>query len=103
MARKTQRIHDWHLMKWPFCATFVYYALISLFTGTAESSEAGFLAVLVISLAIDAFAYLCYCCFLSRDREDPQKLWFVFILVYALSTTEQLGILWQMLSAHAAA
>lgn len=103
MARRSQRIHDWHKLKWPFCVTFLYYAVISLITGTAEAGEAGFLAVLVLALAIDAFAYACYLFFLSREEENMEKLWFVFILAYVLVTSEQLGILWQMLSAHAAA
>lgn len=103
MAQRKQRIHDWHKLKWPFCVTFIYYAVISLFTGTAEASEAGFLAVLALALLIDLFAYGCYCFFLSRDTEDMNKLWFVFILAYTLTTIDQLEILWQMLSARAAA
>ena len=44
MARNTNRIHDWRKLKWPFCVTFLYYALLCLYTGSAEASEAGFLA-----------------------------------------------------------
>ena len=54
MARNTNRIHDWRKLKWPFCVTFLYYALLCLYTGSAEASEAGFLAVLIIALLIDA-------------------------------------------------
>ena len=59
MARNTNRIHDWRKLKWPFCVTFSYYALLCLYTGSAEASEAGFLAVLIIALLIDAVAYAC--------------------------------------------
>ena len=103
MSQKKTRIHDWHNLKWPFTVTFLYYSLLSLFTGVAEWSETGFVSVLGISLLIDAVAYISYCFFLSRDREDLQKLWFVFILAYLLATTEQLGIVWQRLSDYAAA
>ena len=51
---KKDRIHDWRKLKWPFCVTFLYYALLCLYTGSAEASEAGFLAVLIIALLIDA-------------------------------------------------
>lgn len=100
MNRKN-RIHDWRKLKWPFIVTFVYYALISLFTGVSEAGEAGFFAVLLIALVVDAAAYLCYCLFLSRDAEDIQKLWFVFILIYVLLTSEQLGIIWQRMQERA--
>lgn len=103
MSQKKNRIHDWHNLKWPFTVTFLYYSLLSLFTGVAEWSETGFVSVLGIALLIDAVAYISYCFFLSRDREDLQKLWFVFILAYLLTTTEQLGIVWQRLSDYAAA
>lgn len=103
MSQKKNRIHDWHNLKWPFTVTFLYYSLLSLFTGVAEWSETGFVSVLGIALLIDAVAYISYCFFLSRDREDLQKLWFVFILAYLLATTEQLGIVWQRLSDYAAA
>ena len=36
---KKDRIHDWRKLKWPFTATFLYYSLLSLYTGTAEQSE----------------------------------------------------------------
>lgn len=99
--KKRNRIHDWRKLKWPFIVTFLYYALISLFTGVADAGEAGFLAVLIIALVVDVAAYLCYCLFLSRDAEDMQKLWFVFILIYVLLTSEQLGLLWQKMQQHA--
>lgn len=35
MARNTNRIHDWRKLKWPFCVTFLYYALLCLYTGSA--------------------------------------------------------------------
>ena len=69
MARNTNRIHDWRKLKWPFCVTFSYYALLCLYTGSAEASEAGFLAVLIIALLIDAVAYACYLFFLSKAEE----------------------------------
>ena len=51
---KKDRIHDWRKLKWPFTATFLYYSLLSLYTGTAEQSEQGFLVmfltVLILSL-----------------------------------------------------
>ena len=50
--QKKNRIHDWRKLKWPFCVTFLYYALLCLYTGSAEASEAGFLAVLIIALLI---------------------------------------------------
>lgn len=103
MRQNKNRIHDWRKLKWPFCVTFLYYAVISLLTGTAEAGEAGFFAVLLLALAIDVFAYCCYLFFLSRDEENMEKLWFVFILAYVLATSEQLGIVWQMLAARAAA
>ena len=51
---KKDRIHDWRKLIWPFCVSFSYYALLCLYTGSAEASEAGFLAVLIIALLIDA-------------------------------------------------
>lgn len=103
MAQKKNRIHDWRKLKWPFTVSFLYYALICLLTGTAEASEIGFASVLALALIVDAFAYGCYLFFLSRYEENMNKLWFVFILAYALVSYEQLGILWQMLAARAAA
>lgn len=103
MLQRKNRIHDWHRLKWPFCVSFSYYAVICLITGTAEASEAGFLGVLIVALVIDAVAYACYLFFLSPAEENMDKLWFVFILAYLLTTAEQLGILWQMLSERAAA
>lgn len=97
---KKDRIHDWRKLKWPFTATFLYYSLLSLFTGTAEQSEEGFLAMFAIVLIVDAVAYLCYCFFLSKNEENMQKLWFVFVLAYVLVTTDQLSILWQMMQRH---
>ncbi len=102
MARK-KSIHDWRKLKWPFIATFLYYSLLCLFTGTAEASELGFASVLILSLVIDAVAYACYLFFLSKNEENMNKLWFVFILAYVLSTLEQLQIAWQMLVTRAAA
>ena len=93
MSQKKTRIHDWHNLKWPFTVTFLYYSLLSLFTGVAEWSETGFVSVLGIALLIDAVSYLSSCFFLSRDREDLQQLWFVSILADLLPTTEQLRIL----------
>ena len=103
MAQRKNRIHDWRKLKWPFTASFLYYALICLLTGTAEASEAGFASVLILALVIDAVAYSGYIFFLSRDEENMSKLWFVFVLAYVLATTEQLSLLWQMLAARAAA
>ncbi len=100
MNQKKQRIHDWHKLKWPFTVTFLYYSLISLFTGVADWSETGFYAMFVIVLIVDAVAYLGYCFFLSKNEENMQKLWFVFIVVYVLVSSEQLGILWQRMTAH---
>ena len=99
---KKDRIHDWRKLKWPFTVTFLYYSILSLYTGMAEQSGEGFLAMFAIVLIVDAVAYLCYCFFLSKDAEDMQKLWFVFILAYVLVSTEQLSILWQMMTARAA-
>ena len=103
MNQKKNRVHDWHNLKWPFTVTFLYYSLLSLFTGVAEWSDVGFVSVLGIVLIIDAVAYLSYCFFLSRDEENMQKLWFVFIIAHILTTTEQLSIVWKWLSAYAAA
>ena len=88
MARNTNRIHDWRKLKWPFCVT-------------AEASEAGFLAVLIIALLIDAVAYACYLFFLSKTEENMGKLWFAFILAYVLASSDKLAIVWQMLAANA--
>lgn len=98
--QKKNRVHDWRRLKWPFTATFLYYSLLSLFTGMAEQSEEGFLAMFAIVLIVDAVAYLCYCFFLSKSEENMQKLWFVFVLAYVLVTTDQLSILWQMMQRH---
>ena len=87
--------------KWPFCVTFSYYALLCLYTGSAEASEAGFLAVLIIALLIDAVAYACYLFFLSKAEENMGKLWFAFILAYVLASSDKLAIVWQMLAANA--
>lgn len=101
MKEKKTRIHDWRKLKWPFTATFVVYALLCLVTGTAEQSETGFFAVLSVSLLVGAVAYACYLFCLSRQEENMGKLWFVFILAYVLVSYEQLGILWQMMTAYA--
>ena len=101
MARNTNRIHDWRKLKWPFCVTFSYYALLCLYTGSAEASEAGFLAVLIIALLIAAVASACYLFFLSKAEENMGKLWFAFILAYVLASSDKLAIVWQMLAANA--
>ncbi len=101
MAQKKQRVHDWRKLKWPFTATFLYYSLISLFTGVADWSETGFYAMFVIVLLVDAVAYLGYCFFLSKNEENMQKLWFIFIVAYVLVSTEQLSLLWQMMQQRA--
>ena len=101
MNQKKQRIHDWRKLKWPFTATFLYYSLLSLFTGAVEWSETGFYAMIVVVLMVDAVAYLGYCFFLSKNEENMQKLWFIFILAYVLVSAEQLGVLWQMMQQHA--
>ena len=81
---KKNRIHDWRKLKWPFTVTFLYYSLLSLYTGTAEQSEDGFLTMFLTVLIVDAVAYLSYCYFLCKKEEDMSKLWFVFILAAAL-------------------
>ena len=101
MARNTNRIHDWRKLKWPFCVTFSYYALLCLYTGPAETSEAGFLAVLITALPIDTVYYACYLVFLSKAEENMGKLWFAFILAYVLASSDKLAIVWQMLAANA--
>ena len=97
---KKDRIHDWRKLKWPFTATFLYYSLLSLYTGTAEQSEQGFLVMFLTVLIVDAVAYFSYCYFLCKKEENMQKLWFVFILAYVLISTQQLSILWQMMTAR---
>ena len=98
--QKKNRVHDWHKLKWPFTVTFLYYSILSLYTGMAEQSGEGFLAMFAIVLIVDAVAYLCYCFSLSKNEENMQKLWFVFVLAYVLVTTDQLSILWQMMQRH---
>ena len=95
---KKARIHAWRKLKWPFTATFLYYSLLSLYTGTAEQSEQGFLVMFLTVLIVDAVAYFSYCYFLCKKEENMQKLWFVFILAYVLISTQQLSILWQMMT-----
>ena len=85
----------------PSASPFLYYALLCLYTGSAEASEAGFLAVLIIALLIDAVAYACYLFFLSKAEENMGKLWFAFILAYVLASSDKLAIVWQMLAANA--
>ena len=97
---KKDRIHDWRKLKWPFPATLLYYSLLSLYTGTAEQSEQGFLVMFLTVLIVDAVAYFSYYYFLCKKEENMQKLWFVFILAYVLISTQQLSILWQMMTAH---
>ena len=100
MNQKKPRIHDWRKAQWPFIVTFLYYSILSLYTGMAEASEEGFFAMLIVVLIVDAVAYFCYCFFLSKNEENMQRLWFVFILAHVLVSTEQLSILWQMMTAH---
>ena len=95
------RIHDWHKLKWPFTVSFVYYALISLYTGYAEASEVGFYGVLAVALGVDALVYFCYCYFLCRNEENMNKLWFLFIAAYLVVSTPQLQLLWQRMEARA--
>ena len=101
MQNGKKRVHDWRLLKWPFTLTFLYYSLLMLVTGSAEASETGFLGVLGLALLLDAAVYFFYCFFLSRDRDDIQKLWAVFILFYGLLTIPQLQMLWEMMKARA--
>ena len=103
MAQKKQRVHDWHKLKWPFTVTFLYYSLISLFTGVSDLGEEGFISVFLTVLVLDAVAYFSYCSFLSKNEEDIRRLWFVFIMTYVFATTEQLGVVWDWLSSYAAA
>ena len=95
------RVHDWRKLKWPFTVTFLYYALLMLVTGAAEASETGFLGVLGLAVGLDAVLYLFYCFLLSRDRDDMNKLWAVFLLFYGLLTIPQLQMLWEMMKARA--
>lgn len=101
MQNGKKRVHDWRLLKWPFTLTFLYYSLLMLVTGSAEANETGFLGVLGLALLLDATVYFFYCFFLSRDRDDIQKLWAVFILFYGLLTIPQLQMLWEMMKARA--
>lgn len=98
---RNRRVHDWRLLKWPFTATFVYYALLMLVTGAAEAGETGFLGVLGLAAGLDAVLYLFYCFFLSRDRDDIRRLWAVFLLFYGLLTVPQLQTLWELMKARA--
>ena len=101
MPQKNNRTHDWRKIKWPFTATFLYYSLLSLFTGTVEQSAIGFATVLFTVFVVDAFAYGCYVFFLARDEENTGKLWFAFVLTYLFLSYEQLGIVWQLMQARA--
>ena len=101
MARNTNRIHDWRKLKWPFCVTFLYYALLCLYTGSAEASEAGFHAGRILALLLRADDNACYLFFLSKAEENMGKLWFAFILAYVLASSDKLAIVWQMLAANA--
>lgn len=98
---RRKRVHDWRLLKWPFTVTFVYYALLSLFTGMAEGGTDGFFTSLMVAVLIDTAAYGFYCYLLSRDRDDIHKLWFVFLMLYALVTLPQLRALWEIMEARA--
>ena len=84
---KKDRIHDWRKLKWPFTATFLYYSLLSLYTGTAEQSEQGFLVMFLTVLIVDAVAYFSSCCFLRHPEENMQRPWFVFLFASVLSST----------------
>ena len=101
MQNGKKRVHDWRLLKWPFTVTFCYYALLSLLTGYSDAGEIGFVAVLALALGLDAVLYAFYCFLLSRDRDDINKLWAVFILFYGLLTIPQLQTLWEMMKTHA--
>lgn len=101
MRNRQRRVHDWRLLKWPFTVTFLYYSLLMLVTGSAEASEIGFAGVLGLALLMDAAIYFFYCFFLSRDGDDPNKLWAVFVLFYGLLTLPQLQALWELMQAHA--
>ncbi|MBQ9648247.1 MAG: hypothetical protein IJV43_07815 [Oscillospiraceae bacterium] len=101
MRNRQRRVHDWRLLKWPFTVTFLYYSLLMLVTGSAEASEIGFAGVLGLALLMDAAIYFFYCFFLSRDGDDPNKLWAVFVLFYGLLTLPQLQALWELMKAHA--
>ena len=103
MAQKKQRVHDWRKLKWPFTVTFLYYSLISLFTGTSDLGEQGFINVFLSALVLDAVAYFSYCNFLSKNEEDERRLWFVFIMAYLLATVDQPNVVWGWLSSYAAA
>ena len=101
MQNGKKRVHNWRLFKWPFTVTFCYYALLSLLTGYSGAGEIGFVAVLALALGLDAVLYAFYCFLLSRDRDDINKLWAVFILFYGLLTIPQLQTLWEMMKARA--
>ena len=96
---KKDRIHDWRKLKWPFTATFLYYSLLSLYTGTAEQSEQGFRHV-PHGFDRGRRGVFFLLLFPLQKEENMQKLWFVFILAYVLISTQQLSILWQMMTAH---
>lgn len=101
MDKRNKRVHDWRLLKWPVTATFCYYALLMLLTGYAEAGETGFVGILAAALALDAVVYFFYCFFLSRDGDDPNRMWAVFLLFYGLLTIPQLQTLWEMMKARA--
>lgn len=101
MNRKKQRVHDWRLLKWPVTVTFTVYSLLLLLTGYTEGGTESFLGVLGICLGVDAILYVFYCFLLSRDEEDANKLWAVFILFYGLLAVPQLQTLWELMKARA--
>ncbi len=92
--------HNLKKVQYPATAGFVYYAVISLFTGVSDPSPEGFLSVAIVSLVISVVAYISYRYFLSRDGEDMQKMWFVFVLAYLVMSSQQLMIAWEYIVAH---
>ena len=101
MQNGKKRVHDWRLLKWPFTATFAYYALLMLFTGSVEGGAEDFFGMLGLAVVLDAALYFFYCFFLSRGRDDINKLWAVFILFYGLLSIPQLQALWELMKARA--
>ena len=90
MKPKRNRIHNWKKLEWPFTISFLYYSLLSFYTGSASGTD-GFLRVLFTVLAVDAFVYLCYCYILSPREEDTHKLHLVFFLAYSFLSYDMLS------------
>ena len=108
MFGRRKRIHDWRKLKWPFIVTFLYYSLLHLATGLAQTGSfdeavASFAEVLMTVLLVDAVAYTGYIFFLSRTQEDMQKLWLVFVLAYSLASYDDLMIIWHKMEEMASA